>query len=133
MKKYKKLVIGGIETKIINLILLTVIILAGTFLALTLSQGKMLASLTEETSARQQENTSSIISETMSEVTRRSMERTTEMEARFVDEMFQGIRARVMLVKDYAEKLFADSENYPAKAYAGPDASMDGQLVAQII
>ena len=116
MKKYKKLVIGGIETKIINLILLTVIILAGTFLALTLSQGKMLASLTEETSARQQENTSSIISETMSEVTRRSMERTTEMEARFVDEMFQGIRARVMLVKDYAEKLFADSENYPAKA-----------------
>ncbi len=133
MKKYKKLVIGGIETKIINLILLTVIILAGTFLALTLSQGKMLASLTEETSARQQENTSSIISETMSEVTRRSMERTTEMEARFVDEMFQGIRARVMLVKDYAEKLFADSENYPAKAYSGPDASMDGQLVAQII
>lgn len=133
MKKYKNLVIGGIENKIVNLILLAVIILAGIFLVLTLSQSKLLSSLTTETSMRQQESTSSIISETMSEVTRRSMERTTEMEARFVDEMFQGVQARVILVNDYATKLFANPEEYPAKAFSGPDASLDGQLTAQII
>ena len=133
MKQYKKLVIGGIETKIFNLILLTVIILAVTFLALTLSQSKMLAALTAETSARQQETTSSIISNTMSQVTRKSMERTTEMEAKFVDEMFRDIQARVMLVNDYATKLFANPEYYPARPYSGPDASLDGQLTAQML
>ena len=133
MKKYKNIVIGGIENKIVNLILLAVIILAGTFLILTLSQGKMLSSLTAETGARQQEATSSIISETMSAVTRKSMKRTTEMEAKFVDEMFQGIQARVMLVNDYASKLFADPEDYPIREFSGPDAALDGQLTAQII
>ena len=133
MKQYKKLVIGGIETKIFNLILLTVIILAATFLVLTLSQSKMLAALTTETSARQQETTSSIISDTMSQVTRKSMERTTEMEAKFVDEMFRDVQARVMLVNDYATKLFANPENYPGRPYSGPDASLDGQLSAQIL
>ena len=133
MKKYRKLVIGGIENKIVNLILFAVIILAGTFLILTLSQAKMLSSLTSETSVRQQEATSSIISETMSAVTRKSMNRTTETEAKFVDEMFQGIQARVMLVNDYASKLFADPEDYPIREFSGPDASLDGQLTAQII
>ena len=133
MKKYRNLVIGGIENKIVNLILLAVIILAGTFVILTLSQKKMLSSLTAETSARQQEATSSIISETMSAVTRKSMNRTTEMEAKFVDEMFQGIQARVMLVNDYASKLFAEPENYPIREFSGPDASLDGRLTAQII
>ena len=133
MKQYKKLVIGGIETKIFNLILLTVIILAATFLVLTLSQSKMLAALTTETSARQQETTSSIISDTMSQVTRKSMERTTEMEAKFVDEMFRDVQARVMLVNDYATKLFANPEDYPGRPYSGPDASLDGQLSAQIL
>ena len=133
MKKYRNLVIGGIENKIVNLILFAVIILAGTFLILTLSQAKMLSSLTSETSVRQQEATSSIISETMSAVTRKSMNRTTETEAKFVDEMFQGIQARVMLVNDYASKLFADPEDYPVREFSGPDASLDGQLTAQII
>ena len=133
MKKYKKLVIGGIETKIFNLILLTVILLAGTFLGLTLNQSRMLSSLTAETGARQQASTSSIISETMSQVTHKSMARTTKTEAQFVDDMFRDIRARVTLVGDYATKLFADPASYPAKEYAGPDASLDGRLAAIVI
>ncbi len=133
MKIYKKLVIGGIETKIFNLILLTIILLSGTFLALTLSQSKLLSFMTAETSVRQQETTSSIISDAMNQVTRRSMENTTKMEAKIVDEMFRGVQARVMLVSDYATKLFANPEDYPAKPYSSPDATLDGQLAAQII
>ena len=133
MKKLWKLVIGGIETKIMNLILLTVILLTGTFAVVTLNQSRMLSSLTAQTSVRQQETTSGIISETMHMVATKSMERITDMEARIVDDMFQGIRARVMLVGDYASKIFADPDSYPAKPYAGPDASLNGRLVAQVI
>ena len=133
MKKYWKLVIGGIETKVVNLILMTVILLSVAFVIISTNQSGMLASLTSETSKRQQEATSGIISETMSTVMRKSMERDTTMEAQFVDKMFQDIRSRVMMVADYAAKIFADPESFPPKPYAGPDASLNGQLVAQVV
>ena len=133
MKKFKNLVIGGIETKIFNLILITVILLAAAFLLVSTNRTVMLSRLTAETSARQQEATSAIISETMSEVTRQSMERTTGMEAQIVDGLFRDIKAKVMLVGDYAAKVFADPDSFPAKPYAGPDPALHGQMVAQMI
>ena len=133
MKKIWKLIIGGIETKIFNLILLTVILLTGAFAIVTASQSRMLAALTADTSVRQQQATSGIISETMSTVAVKTMERTTDTEARFVDEMFQGIRGHVLLVADYAAKLIADPDSFQAKPYAGPQKELDGQLTAQLI
>ena len=133
MRKIWKLVIGGIETKIFNLILLTVLLLTAAFAVISLSQSRMLTSLTTETSKRQQETTSGIISETMSQVTRTSMESTTVMEERIVDEMFRDIKGRVELVADYAAKVFSDPDSFPARPYSGPDASLDGILVSQVI
>ena len=133
MKKIWKLVIGGIETKIFNLILVTVILLTAVFAGITVYQSGMLTSLTAETGKRQQESTSAIISETMSVVTRSSMERTTDLEAEIADGMFRSIKARVMMVADYAGKIFADPDRYTAKPYAGPDASLHGKLVAQVL
>ena len=133
MKKFRNLVIGGIETKVFNLILITIILLAVALGIITMSQNNMLAELTAETSVKQQESTSAIISETMNTVTRDSMLRTTEMEAKITDEMFRSTRARVAMVADYATKVFANPESFPAKPYSGPDASKQGQLVAQIL
>jgi len=69
----------------------------------------------------------------MSQVTRSSMERTTDMEAQIVNEMFRSIRAKVMTVADYAGKIFADPDSFPAKPYTGPDASLQGKMTAQVI
>ncbi len=133
MKKIWKFVIGGIENKIFNLILVTVLLLTVAFSGISLYRSGMLSSLTAETSQKQQEATSEIISETMNTVTRTSMGRETDIEAEIVDEMFRGIRARVMMVADYAAKIFADPESYPAMPYAGPDAANHGQLAAQVL
>ena len=133
MRKFKNLVIGGIESKIFNLILITVILLTAAFAVITVSQSRMLSSLTAETSLRQQETTSGIISETMSTVTQKSMDRTTEMEAQAVYEMFQDVSARVTMAADYAAKVFFDPDSFPEKPWAGPDASLNGQMAAQII
>ena len=43
MKKYWKLVIGGIETKVVNLILMTVILLSVAFVIISTNQSGMLA------------------------------------------------------------------------------------------
>ena len=100
MRRFKNLEIGGIESKVFNLILLTVIVLTVLFVIFSTSQSKMLSALTSETSVRQQQTTSGIISDTMTQVAQISMESITDMEAQIVDEMFQDIRARVMLVAD---------------------------------
>ena len=133
MKKYKNLVIGGIENKVFNLILITIILLTVAFVLISSNRSKMLSHLTAETSVHQQEATSEIISATMDQVTQKSMERTTEMEAQLVDEMFCDIQARVMMVSDYAAKIYANPDNFSSLPYKGPDASLNGRLVSQII
>ena len=133
MRKFKNLVIGGIGNKIFNLIIITLAIVAVAVVGIAMYQRNLLTTLTSETSVKQQEKTSEIISETMSTVTRKSMERNTEMEAQITDEMFRDISARVQMVADYATKIFAEPDSYLPQAYNGPDASKDGILFAQII
>ena len=133
MRKFRKITIGGIESKIFNLILITVILLSVAFLAVSLYRSSMLANLTAETSARQQETTSAIISGTMDQVMDSTMKSSSEMEAIIVDEMFRDVQTRVTLVADYAAKVFSDPDSFPAKAYAGPDPSLGGQIVAQVL
>ena len=133
MRKFKNLVIGGIETKIFNLILFTVIVIAGAFLGITLYQGNMLASLTAETSVKQQETTSAIISDTMSTVMRTSMERTTDLEAQLSDGMFRDILSRVKLVADYAENVLSNPDDFPRRAYSAPDPATTGTLAGHVL
>ena len=133
MRKFRNLVIGGIGTKIFNLIIITLAMVAIAVVGIAMYQRNMLTSLTTETSLKQQEKTSEIISETMGTVARTSMERNTEMEAQITDEMFRDISARVRMVADYATKIFADPGSYLPQPYTGPDASRNGQLSAQII
>ena len=54
MKRFKNLVIGGIENKVFNLILFTVILLTAAFMAVSVYQNNMLARLANESSQRQQ-------------------------------------------------------------------------------
>ena len=68
MKKFKNLVIGGIETKIFNLILITVVLLAAAFFLVSTNRTVMLSRLTAETSARQQESISEITGAVMDQV-----------------------------------------------------------------
>ena len=133
MRKFRNLVIGGIGTKIFNLIIITLAVVAIAVVGIAMYQRNLLTSLTTETSLKQQEKASGIISETMGTVARTSMERNTEMEAQITDEMFRDISARVRMVADYATKVLADPEGFPAVAFSGPDAALDGQLTAQII
>ena len=52
MKKIKNIVIGGIENKVFNLILLTVLLTSAAFIAVMYYQNRMLSDLNAETTAR---------------------------------------------------------------------------------
>ena len=120
VKKFRKLTIGGIESKVFNLILLTGVLISLAFIAVIGYQSRMLAALKVETSTRQQESISQITDAVMDQVVQENIARITQLQATETDEVFQRLELRVRLVSAYVEKLFAEPENYAPAPYAQP-------------
>ena len=59
MKKYKNLVIGGIQQKVFNLVLVTILLLVAAYTAVIAYQSINLEKLTVETNQRQKEASAS--------------------------------------------------------------------------
>ena len=133
MNKTRKHFPGGIRNKIFLLILGTVVLLSAAFFGVTTYRNNMLSDLSAETAREQQaaivENTQGV----MTEVIRENLDRSTELEAMVTDDIFKVAKARVTLLADYATALFANAEEYEPKAWNRPDASRNGELVAQVI
>ena len=133
MKKFRKLVIGGIESKIVTLILIAMILVAGVFFVATAMQSRMLSDLAEETSGRQQSAVTSATADVVNQVIDESMSRTAELEAEVTDELFRDLVSAVRMMGEYAGKLFDDPDANPRAAWQRPDASNDGTISAQMI
>ena len=133
MKRFKKLVIGGIENKIFNLVVFTVIALTAAFLAISLRQANMLTRLAAESSQRQRESIGEITGEVMDAVVTKSLERSARTDAEIADAMFDGAAQRVRFTADYAAKLLAHPEDYAPAPYAGPNPADDGVWTAKVI
>ena len=133
MKRVKNLVIGGIENKVFNLILATVILLTAAYMVVSVHHSNMLARLAGESGARQQAAITEITSSVMDQVVTRSLERSNRMEAGIADGLFGAARDRVAFLADRATELFAHPERYEPKPYAGPDPADDGVWTAKVI
>ena len=70
MKKYKNITIGGIQQKIFNLVLITVILMMVVNSVVILHQSRQLSSLVEETSTAQKQSMAEISDQTMTAVQR---------------------------------------------------------------
>ena len=133
MKRFKNLVIGGIQNKMVNLILITVILLTAAFSAVSLYNSNILTELAGDSSQKQRASMTEITSSVMDQVVVKSMERSSCMVANSIDHMFSEVRDRVRFLSDCAGNLFAHPEEYSPKPYAGPDASQDGVWSAKVI
>ncbi len=133
MKRFRNLVIGGIQTKVFNLILLTVILLSGAIWFLSNYQANILKDLADESNLRQQESIQAITDSVMESVIDQSMSRSTRLEAELADDLFDALQARVRMLGEYAGKLFADPSAYPRLPFKGPDAAENGKIAAQLM
>ncbi len=133
MRRFKNLVIGGIQNKIFNLILITVLLLTAASIAVTLYRSNMLSGLVSETSALQQAAIRETTQTVMDEVVRRSMSKTSQMEAYIANDLFDGLKNRVMLLGEYAQKLFNDPKAHQRMPVFPPDPALNGSAAAQVI
>ncbi len=133
MKRFGKLVLGGIEMKMVALIMAGMLLVGGVFLGVMLMQGRLLTQLTEETNARQLSNVTGTTAEVLDTVITENMDRITQLEAKTTDEMFQDLAIRVQMVAEYAQKLLENPDNAPRMPWLRPDASKDGTLFVKVL
>ena len=133
MRRFKNLVIGGIQSKVLNLILYTVLLLTVAFMAVSLYQNKMLTQLAGESSQRQQEAIGEITGRVMDYVVEQNLARANQTDAAIADAMFDSAAQRVRFLTDCATKLLAHPENYAAVPYSLPNAADDGKWTAKVI
>ena len=133
MKRFKNLVIGGIQSKVFNLILITVILLTAVSVGISIYNSRILSNVVTESGARQKESISGITSSVMDAVVTQSMERSNKTDAQIMDEMFDAVRDRVAFLGDCATKLFAHPENYTAGSWETPNPENDGTWKTMVI
>ena len=133
MKRFKNLVIGGIQSKVFNLILYTVVLLTAAFMAVSMYQNNLLTRLATQSSQRQQESISEITGQVMDAVVEQSLALSNRTDAEIADAMFAATAQRVTFVADCATKLLADPSAYSPAYYEGPDSADDGVWTAKVI
>ena len=133
MKKFKNLVIGGIQQKVFNLVLVTILLLVAAYTAVIVYQSSSLKKLTAETNLRQKEAIAEISETTMDAVVADSLTSKAEMAAMLADDLFVKLASTVQILADNAENLLQTPELYSARPFALPDASMEGKISLQLV
>ncbi len=133
MKRFKNLVIGGIQSKVFNLILVTVLLLTAAFLAVSAYHSRLLAKLVAESGENQQAAVSEITGQVMDQVVAQSLGRNNNTEARFADDMFRTAGERVTFLAEQTRALLTHPQDYGPRPYAAPDPSDDGTWTAKAV
>ena len=133
MKRVRNLVIGGIESKVMTLILISMILVAAVFSVSMLTESGMLSKLTAQTNELQLSAMTGTTSAVMNTVIEDNMDRVTELEAMVTDDMFRDVAVGVRMVADYAGKLLRDPSGTPGAEWQRPDASHDGELFVKVL
>ena len=131
--KNRRLFKGGIERKVILLVLSTLVIALGAYIFLTLSQSNMLSEVAGEANQRQKETISETTTAIMDGVVTENVKRQSALEAQITDDMFRSAKSRVMMIADFATQVFAHPENYTPHAYAPPKKENNGVLAAHVL
>lgn len=127
------MVIGGLQQKVFNLVLITILLIIAAYTAVILYQTNTITTLVGETNEKQQESMEEISSSTMNTVITTSLGSSTELEAYIADDIFSDLASEVGMLSDYARRLYLTRGDYAAQAVARPDAANDGKVSVQLM
>ncbi len=133
MKKFKHFTLGGIQQKIFNLVLITILLIVAAFAAVIIHQSGSLTDLVSDASESQKQSVTSISGESMAAMLDSNLTQSTLMEAYIAGDVFSDAERVVKIVADYTGNLFAEPEKYPVRETALPDRAKDGEISLQVL
>ncbi len=133
MKKVFGITLGGLQQKIMNLVLIFLLALIAVFMGITIYQTNNLNKIVSQTRDEQQEAIGKVSGNTMQQVIQSSMTKTTALQAYIADDMFSDIKTDVATLQSLATGLFEHKDSFEPFPASLPDKSLDGQLSAQVL
>ncbi|MBO4262145.1 MAG: SpoIIE family protein phosphatase [Clostridia bacterium] len=133
MRKFKGITIGGIQTKVFNLVVITILLMAAAFVAVIIYQYGQLTGLVRRTNDSQKQSITSISEETMANVLDTNLTQSTRLEAHIAGDVFGDAEKVVKIVADYTGKLFAAPDSFPVREVKLPDLEKDGEVSLQVL
>ena len=133
MKKIRNIVLGGIQQKVFNLVLITIILVVAAYTAVIVYQVGYINTLVTDTNNQQKQSIIATSRETMDAVIQNSLSTDTKMEAMIADNLFKNLAGAVSMLGDYAEKILDNPEAYSERPVEAPDPSMEGIITAQLL
>ena len=133
MRKFFGFTVGGIQQKIFNVFLITLLLVSVAFFSVIAYQTKNLGSLVSESSEKQQETVFNVSSELMNSIINESLQKTTGLEAYIAGELFVNLRTKVSLVGEFLQYVAENPMAYSELMINPPDAANDGKLVTQVL
>ncbi|MBQ8967437.1 SpoIIE family protein phosphatase [Ruminococcus sp.] len=133
MKKLLGMTFGGLQQKILNLVLIFMLLIIGVFGAVSVYQSKRLTKIVSGAAVEQQEAIEKVSGETMSAVVNSTMTKTTALQAYIADDMFSEMRSDVATLQTLAEGLFEHRDSFEPYPYYPPDKANNGVMTAQVL
>ena len=133
MKKIGNITIGGIQQKIFNLVLITIILVLASFSVVSFYQTNRLTKIVKTSSDEQRNSIASISGQTMDAIMNFNLKESTQMEAYIASDIFKDTERIVKVVADYATKLFENPTDYPEIDVELPDKSKNGEVTVQVL
>lgn len=132
MKKLFGLKIGGLQSKILNLVLFFLIAAVGTFGVVSYYQSKELAKVVDDAKTKQQLSIEKVSGGTMQQVIDKSMTKTNALQAYVADDMFSEVKNDVHMMQMYAAELFENQDKLEFQPVSYPKRELNGTASAQM-
>ncbi len=133
MRKIRNLVLGGIQQKVFNLVLIVILLMMAAYTVVISYQVVHIGSLVTETNEKQKASIAAISQQTMDAVISQSMGRSTQLEANIANDLFEDLADTVKMLGDYASNIVNTPEAYAPQPYALPDPARDGEITVQLL
>lgn len=120
MKKLFRLKLGGLQQKILNLVLVFVLAIVGAFMVTSLYLSKNLTKVVEDSADKQKSSMTRISDDTVSSVLELSLTKSNKMKADIANGIFTVAKGDVQTLQEYAEYIFTHPEQFSDKAVSYP-------------
>lgn len=133
MKKILWFKFGGLEHKILNVVLLVFIAAVGCVLAVSANKSKRLAKIVGTTRVEQQAAIQERSTDTLMKSIEASLTKTNALQAYIADDMFADIKSDVMTLQSLTKGIFENSDMLGESEFELPDPSLAGEYSAQAL
>ena len=133
MKKLFGITFGGLQHKILNLVLILILVQIALFAGVTVYNSYHLSKVVGQARTEQQEAIEKVSGDTMKQVVDGSMAKANSLQADTANQKFAEVEDNIKVLRAMAQSLFEQRDTLEPAPFSPPDPEKDGILSAHVL